>query len=106
VIAKFAGRLTAADIQSYVQDLRAHPNFDSSFSEIADISEVIELPLEVAEVLELADRIDPFSLDSKRAFVAQSSLQKHAAKMHQVLRSQRNFRIFKTLEEAEGWIMS
>lgn len=106
VIATFAERLTVADIQTYVQDLRNHPRFHSSFSEIADISNVKELPLKAADFLRLADFVDPFSVESKRAFVAQTSSQKHAARMHKILRSQRHFEIFPTLEEARRWITS
>ena len=106
VIAKFGGHLTAADIQTYAKDLRQHPSFHSSFSEIADISSVEELPLEAPDFLRLADSVDPFSVESKRAFVARTSSQKHAARMHKILRSQRNFEIFQTLEEATRWITS
>lgn len=104
VIARFGKQLTATDIQIYVQDLCAHPGFDPSFSEIADISNVKELPLAGPDFLKLADRVDPFSFESKRAFVAQTPVQKHAARMRKILRSQRNFEIFQTLEEAERWI--
>ena len=104
VIARFGERLTIADIQTYVQNLCTHPGFHPSFSEIADISDVKELPLEAPDFLTLADRTDPFSLESRRAFVAQTATQKHAARMHKILRHQRNFEIFQTLEEAEEWI--
>jgi len=106
VIARFGKCLTATDIQVYVQNLRAHPSFNPSFSEIADISDVEELPLKGPDFLKLADRFDPFSLESKRAFIAHTPVQKHAARLHKILRSQRNFEIFQTLEEAEGWIRS
>ena len=106
VIARFGDNLTLADIQCYVQNLCTDPSFHPSFSEIADISDVKEIPLEAPDFLKLADQTDPFSLESKRAFVAQSSLQKHAARMHKILRGQRNFEIFQTLQEAENWITS
>ena len=106
VIARFGERLTAIDIQTYVKDLRNHPSFHSSFSEIADISSVKELPLEAPDFLKLADSVDPFSIESKLAFVAKTNVQKHAARMHKILRSQRNFEIFETLEEAQRWITS
>lgn len=106
VIARFGECLTAIDIQGYVQSLCTHHLFDSSFSEIADISAVKELPLEASDFIKLADQTDPFSLDSKRAFVAHSATQKHAARMHKILRGQRNFEIFETLEAAEAWITS
>lgn len=104
VITKFGDRLTADDVQSYVQTLFADPSFDPSFSEIADISDLKELAFEVSDFLELADRTDPFSVESKRAFVARTSLQKRAAKMHKALRNQRSLEIFETLAEAEAWI--
>ncbi|HZC22297.1 MAG TPA: hypothetical protein VE866_03080, partial [Candidatus Binatia bacterium] len=103
VIARFGRRLTAIDIQTYVQGLHDHPSFNPSFSEIADISDVKELPLEAPDFLRLADSVDPFSLESKRAFVAKTTVQMHAARMHKILRSQRNFEIFRTLEEAKHW---
>lgn len=106
VITRFGERLTAIDIQRYAEDLRHHPSFHSSFSEIADISSVKELPLQAPDFLRLADSVDPFSVESKRAFVAQSPSQQHAARMHKILRSQRNFEIFQTLEEATRWITS
>ena len=104
VIAKFGEHLTAADIQTYVINLKANPSFDPSFSEIADISDLNELPVEASDFVELADSTDPFSLDSKRAFVAQTPLQQHAAQIHKLLRNQRNFGIFETRAEAEAWI--
>lgn len=104
VIARFGKRLTATDIQTYVQALCDHPSFNPSFCEIADISDVKELPLEAPDFLKLADSVDPFSIESKRAFVAKTNVQKHAARMHKILRSQRNFEIFQTLEQAKRWI--
>lgn len=106
VIARFGKRLTATDIQAYVHDLLDHPSFNPSFSEIADISDVTELSLEAPDFLKLADSVDPFSIESKRAFVAKTNVQKHAARMHKILRSQRNFEIFQTLEQAMHWIAS
>src|SRR5579862_749181 len=106
VIARFGKRLRATDIQAYVKNLRDHPGFNSSFSEIADITDVKELPLEAPDFLSLADSVDPFSVESKRAFVAKTAVQTHAARMHKILRSQRNCEIFQTLAEAERWISS
>ncbi len=104
VIAKFGERITAHDIHLYVQNLCSQPGFDPSYSEVADISSVKELPLEGADFLKLADQVDPFAFQSKRAFVAQTPVQRHAAQMHKILRTQRHFEIFATLEEAEQWI--
>ena len=104
VIVKFGKRLSFRDIERYTNLLRADPAFRPSFSEIADLSEVEELGVEADEFLKLADKTDPFSPDAKRAFVARSPVQTHAARMHKILRTQRNIEIFSTLEAAEVWI--
>ena len=64
------------------------------------------MDLQADGFLKLADEIDPFSPDAKRAFVAKSPVQNHAARMHKILRTQRNIEIFRTIEEAERWIES
>ena len=106
VVVKFGNRVTAEEIGEYVQKLRTHPSFEPSFSEIADLREAVEIDLQADEFLKLADEVDPFSPEAKRAFVAKTSVQNHAARMHKILRSQRNIEIFRTFEEAERWIGS
>ncbi len=104
VVVKFGKKLTVRDIERYANLLRANPLFQPNFSEIVNLTEVEEVELQSDEFLRLADEIDPFSTDAKRAFVARSSVQNHAARMHKILRTQRNIEIFRTVEEAEHWI--
>jgi len=102
---KFKNRLTLREIERYSVLLRSNPSFHSSFSEIVDLTEVEEIDLDADDFLKLADEIDPFSTEAKRAFVARTSIQNHAARMHKVLRAQRNIEIFHTLEDAERWVL-
>ena len=81
-----------------------HPSFQPAYAEIVDLTEVEELDLRADEFLKLADEIDPFSPDAKRAFIVRNSVQNHAARMHKVLLTQRNIEIFRSVEEAERWI--
>lgn len=104
VIVKFGKKLTFADIERYANRLRTDPSFEPHYSEIVDLTEVEELDLQADEFLKLADSIDPFSAGAKRAFVARTSVQNHAARMHKVLRTQRNIEIFRSLERAERWV--
>jgi hypothetical protein len=67
---------------------------------------VEELDLKAEAFIRLADKVDPFSFESERAFVVGNSVQAHAARMHKILRAQRSFEIFHSLEEAEHWISS
>jgi len=106
VTVTFRKKVTIAEIERYAEALRVDPQFEPDFSEIADMSQVEELDLKADEFIRLADEIDPFALNARRAFVAGNSVQNHAARMHKLLRSQRNFEIFQSVEAAERWIRS
>ena len=104
VLVKFGKTLTVADIARYAEFLRCNPSFDSTYSEIVDLTRVEELRLGANDFLRLADEIDPFASQSKRAFVVRNSSQEHAARMHRALHSQRSLEIFHSLAEAEAWV--
>jgi hypothetical protein len=104
VSVKFGRKLTVRDIEGYVGRLQLYPSFQPVYAEIVDLSEVEDLDLQADEFLKLADKIDPFSPDAKRAFIVRNSVQNHAARMHKVLRTPRNIEIFRSVEEAERWI--
>jgi hypothetical protein len=102
---RFSERVTADEIASYAKELRVHPDFNPSFAEIIDLREVTGLELIASDFLRLADQADPFSREAKRAFVVQTSLQNHAARMHKILRGDLSIAIFHSPEEAENWIL-
>jgi hypothetical protein len=104
VVVTFAKNLTVQDIERYASLLQIDPSFRPAYSEIVDLRQVEELDLQADEFLALADKIDPFSYEAKRAFVVRTAVQNHAARMHKVLRTRRNIEIFHSLEEAEIWI--
>ena len=102
---RFTGKLTFADIVNYASCLRADPRFNLEFAEIVDLTQVESVELSAGEVISLADRVDPFSFDAKRAFVAQSQAQINAAHLHRILRSEsETIRVFFSIEEAHKWI--
>lgn len=104
VTVKFGGTVTVEEIADYAKRLLVHPKFQPSFSEITDLREAEELDLQAFDFLRLADQVDPFSPDAKRAFVVRTSVQQHAARMHKILRSKRDIEIFESFEAAEEWI--
>jgi hypothetical protein len=106
VLAQFGKTVTLTDIRRYTEQLRAHPKFDASFSEIIDLREVEDLALKAADFLKLADEIDCFEPGAWRAFVVHNSVQDHAARVHKLLRPKGNTRIFSSPEEAREWIES
>ena len=104
VLVKFGKRVRPQDIGNYARHLKMNPLFETTLSEIVDLRDVEEMELQAEDFLELADKIDPFSLTAKRAFVVQTALQSHAARMHKILRFQRSIEIFESLEEAQAWV--
>lgn len=106
VAVRFGRRLSLDAIARYCMQLRADPAFQREMSEIVDLRAAEDIDLQADDFFQLADRIDPFSPEAKRAFVVRNSSQEHAARMHQILRTQRNMRVFRSIEEAESWISS
>ena len=104
VIVRFGKRVSFPEIKEYAEKLLAHPLFRPNYSEIVDLSHVEELQLDAEQFIKLADEVDPFSIEAKRAFVVNNSVQAHAARMHKVLRTQRHFSIFHSLDEADRWL--
>ena len=78
VTVKFGNRVTAEEIGKYVEELLVQPSFQPTFSEIVDIREAKDIDLQADDFLKLADQVDPFSPEAKRAFVARTTVQNHA----------------------------
>lgn len=105
VYVRFAGKPTAKDIECYADALRKDPRFEPGWSEIVDLRAVEEIQISADEAIRLADRVDPFSLSSRRAFLVGNDFQRHAARMQQILRSPfKSIGIFDTMAEAEAWV--
>ena len=96
--------LTINDVVEYARELQNNPFFEPGFSEIADIRAVEEVALGADDMMKMADEIDPFSPEAKRAFVVRTPTQAHAARMHKILRTQRDFEIFRSVDAARRWI--
>lgn len=107
VTVKFGARVSIREIAAYAEALRADPRFEPGFSELIDLTEVEEFQIDAEEAMALADRIDPFSIRARRAFVVRTEAQFHIARMHQLLRgTERNIGIFAFEEEARLWVRS
>ena len=83
------------------------PDFDASFAEIIDLTEVIKMELSEDDLRELA-RKSPFSPNSRRAIVVpDNKLVEGLARMYEVLREvqgETGIRIFRSLDEALEWV--
>lgn len=107
VSVRFGKKLTTGIIAAYAVSLRENPLFEPDFSEVADLSAVEEIEMTPEQAMVLADAIDPFSLCSRRAFVASQQFQINSARLHQILRSpSKNIAIFDSVAKAEQWVCS
>lgn len=105
VTARASGKLTFREIVGYASSLRADRHFSPAFSELVDLRSVESVLLSAREVMTLADCIDPFSANSKRAFVVRNRDQINAAHLHRILRPQtKTIQVFSSIEEAREWI--
>jgi hypothetical protein len=75
VAVTFGNKLTVHDIRRSAERLQLNPSFRPNYSEIVDLTDVAELNLQADEFLALADKIDPFSHDPRRAFIVRTSVQ-------------------------------
>jgi hypothetical protein len=107
VWASFTGNLTFEAIAGYADRLVADRQFDPRYVELVDLRSVERVTISAEELIRLADQVDPFEVNSKRAFVAQSQDQIRAARLHQLLRpGNKNMRIFTSLADAKRWLRS
>ena len=105
VMARASGKLTFNEIVGYAAGLRADHRFSPAFSEIIDLRSVESVSLTAREVMTLADSIDPFSANSKRAFVVRNQDQVNAAHLHRILRPPtKTIQVFHSIEGAREWI--
>jgi hypothetical protein len=107
VYVRFTGKLTSDLVGRYTDELRKNRAFEPGWSEIVDLRDVEEIEISAEETIALADQLDPFSLGSRRAFIVNNELQRHGARMQQILRSpSKTIGIFETMAEAENWLSS
>jgi hypothetical protein len=105
VSVKFSNKLTFFNIVNYASSLRVDPRFSPAFSEIVDLRFVDSVSVSAREAMALADNVDPFSFNSKRAFVVQSQAQVNAAHLHRILRPEsKTIQVFYSIDEARRWV--
>ena len=108
VLSTASGVFSRTDAQGHMERLVKDPDFDPSFSQISDFTQVTEFSISVEEIQELARR-SVFSPQSRRAFIAPTDLAYGLGRMYEMLREnegEMGIRIFRTLEDALDWVLS
>jgi hypothetical protein len=100
------GELTDQDVFSHQEKLRNDPDFDPNYSQLADCTKVTKAEdLSTDAIYELARR-NPFTVKSKRAFVAPKKLLYGLLRMFQILTVDYadDLNVFKELSEAREFL--
>jgi hypothetical protein len=102
VYSTLSGDVAAPDLMRHIASIRAHPDFDSSFNELVDATQLHSINLTSEDVRAFAMQDSPFLPSSKRVLVASEDLIFGLARMFQVFGgdSRPNFDVVRTLAEA------
>jgi len=107
VITSASGVVTMAEALAHNQKLRKDPDFDPSFSQLIDLSNVTKIELNREDILTLAQ--DPILSDnSRRAILATGDLTFGLARMFEMFRESKGketIRVFRNRDEARAWVL-
>jgi hypothetical protein len=108
VLSSGSGTLTIADAKVHQQRLASDPDFDPSFSQIADFTQFTQFDLSSEDIRQMAER-SLFSPESRRAFIVPNDFAFGLARMFEILRDlagEKGIRVCRSLEEALDWVLS
>lgn len=100
------GVLTFADAVAHRDKLLADPDFDPSFSQISDFTDVTKVAISADELRQLAG-LAVFAPQARRAFVAPADEKFGLGRMfvaHRELLGESGSAVFRSIEEALLWL--
>jgi hypothetical protein len=108
VLTSGSGTLTLADANAHQQKLSKDPDFDCSFSQIADFTQFTKFDLSSDDIRQMAE-MSLFSPQSRRAFIVPNDFAYGLGRMFQILRDlagEKGIHVCRSLEEALDWVLS
>jgi len=108
VISSGSGVVTLADGMAHQQRLLNDPDFDPSFSQIADFAQITQFEISASDLEKLAEK-NIFSAQSRRALIVPTDVGFGLGRMFEIMREnlgEENIRIFRNLDEALDWVLS
>jgi len=108
VMTTVSGLVTLADGLAHQEKLSNDPDFDPSFSQLMDFTQVEKFEIAAGEVATLAQR-SVFSLESRRAILVNGDLAFGLARMFEVHREsvgEKGIRVFWDLDDALAWVLA
>jgi len=108
IMSTASGVITLPEVWAHQEKLAKDPDFDPSFAQVLDVTQVTKLELSSEDVRRVADSND-FSPNPRLAIVATSSLVYGMARMFQMFREMKGkekTRVFRDRDEALAWVLS
>ena len=108
VLSSASGVFSLADALGHQQRLLKDPDFDPSYSQIADFTHCTQFDLSGDDVRTMAERT-VFSPSSRRAILVPNDLAYGLGRMFEMLREnegEKGIRVFRALDEALDWVLA
>jgi hypothetical protein len=108
VMSTGSGVLTMAEAMAHQDNLRKHPDFDPSFSQLVDLSNVTKIELSHGDMERFAQAAI-FSPNSRRAFLVAGDAVYGLARMFAILRDnagEKGIQVFRDLDAALDWVLA
>ena len=102
-----SGVITLPEIWAHQEKLDKDPDFDPSFAQLLDVTQVTKLKLSSEDVRRVAES-NTLSTNTRLAIVATSSLVYGMARMFQIFREMKGeekTRVFRDRAEALAWVL-
>jgi len=106
VLSTASGVFSFADIRLHHERLMWDPDFDPSFSQIADFRSVTGIEISADEIRQIAQS-SVFSPHSRRALIMPNDSVYRLGRMYEILRGfqgEQGIRVVRSLEEALDWV--
>jgi hypothetical protein len=101
VTVRFGNEVTVQDVVQYLESLRTSLAFEADFSELVDLTQVKSSEVDFQAAMMLAHKVDPFSREARRAFVAPMAATFRTIRMYQMARGDdSSIAVFRTMAEA------
>ena len=102
VFTTWSDQLTYEELRAHLDELRSDPNFDPSFDQLINLSDVSVIRLTFNNLSAIKDH-DPFSLESRRAVVAPRDVAYGISRMYETIRGG-GLTVFRSMEPARTWL--
>lgn len=107
VITRMFGEVVYDDVLNVSKQLLADPEFNPKYDQLVDLSGVVKVNVSSDMLRNHARSVLPYEKSSSCSVIATSDLVYGMARMYASVQSDhREFRVFRTVMEAEAWLAS